>query len=245
MNLYEILGNLKTCIVVKDKNNNIVWCNSELSKKLDSIYSEGTYSQIGGNYYDCLISKININNEEYIIEEFRDVTGYKNKILYLEKDFLTGLYTKNKIYQKLEKLNEISKERNSIFSIVMGDIDFFKSINDEFGHLSGDDVLKYVSQTLVKHVDSKGIVGRFGGEEFIIILPCADVNNAYNLIEEVRNDLYNNPVKINNQEKVITMTFGISSSNGNKDIRTLIGEADKALYEGKNTGRNKTLIYKE
>ena len=127
----------------------------------------------------------------------------------------------------------------------MGDIDYFKSINDEFGHLNGDEVLKYVSSTIKDVLGLRGIVGRFGGEEFIIILPGKDSTDAYNLIEVIRDILSNSKVKIDGKETNVTMTFGISSSTGDKNIKSLIEEADKALYNGKKTGRNKTLIYEE
>ena len=125
---------------------------------------------------------IELKNEECILKEYRDVSKYANQIEKLNKDHLTGLYTRNKIIEKLERLTNLSKEHNETFSLVMGDIDYFKSINDEFGHLNGDEVLKYVSSTIKDVLGLRGIVGRFGGEEFIIILPGKDSTDAYNLI---------------------------------------------------------------
>ena len=246
MNFYKsILENIQSYIIIKDKLNNVVWYNDKKALEIDSLPSINSFYELDNKFYDCVSRIIELKNEECILKEYRDVSEYANQIEKLNKDHLTGLYTRNKIIEKLERLTNLSKEHNKTFSLVMGDIDYFKSINDEFGHLNGDEVLKYVSSTIKDVLGLRGIVGRFGGEEFIIILPGKDSTDAYNLIEVVRDILSNSKVKIDGKETNVTMTFGISSSTGDKNIKSLIEEADKALYNGKRTGRNKTLIYEE
>lgn len=246
MNFYKsILENMQSYIIIKDRSNNVIWYNNERALKLDNLHSANSFYEFDNKYYDCISRIIELKEDKCILKEYRDVTAYANQIENLNKDNLTGLYTRNKIIEKLEKLTNLSKEHNKTFSLVMGDIDYFKSINDEFGHLNGDEVLKYVSSTIKEVLGLRGIVGRFGGEEFIIILPGKDSTDAYNLIEVIRDILSSSKVKIDGKETGVTMTFGISSSKGDKNIKSLIDEADKALYNGKRTGRNKTLIYEE
>ena len=119
----------------------------------------------------------------------------------------------------------------------------FKSINDTYGHLNGDKSLIYISNVLKRIVGENGIVGRFGGEEFLMVLPNTDSSEAFEIVEHIRKELEANPPVIDNDIVNITMSFGISSSNGKKGIKDLINEADIALYSGKNNGRNKAYIY--
>lgn len=215
MDFYKnILENIQSYIVIKNKSNNIVWYNDKKSITLDNISSIHPFYKLDDKYYDCVTKSILLNDEECILKEYRDVSRYINQIEILNRDNLTGLYTRKIV---IGKLKELTLDKNNIFSVVMGDIDYFKSINDEFGHLNGDEVLKYISNVIKKELGTYGIIGRFGGEEFIIVFPNLDSDKTYDLIEKVRNILNNNKIKIDNIYKTITMTFGISSSNGTKD----------------------------
>jgi two-component system, cell cycle response regulator len=131
-------------------------------------------------------------------------------------------------------------ERN--FAIMMLDIDHFKSINDDFGHLVGDEVLCRVAQQLQKEARTADIVTRYGGEEFCIVLPEIEMNDALAIGERIREGI-EAMVFSSCNNKSITVSIGIASFAGsNESAKSLIARADKALYSAKNTGRNKVCI---
>lgn len=244
MDIYNVLNSIKTIIVVKDKNGNIVWNNNEYGIMLSNIKVKDHIIKLNDEYYDYQVKTHMIYGEEYTIEEFTNITKYVGIIENLKRDTLTGLYTRNVIYEKLEQLNKVSIKHNRVFSLVMADIDHFKDINDKYGHLNGDMALKYISDLLVKFTQKIGIVGRFGGEEFIILFPSTTKKEAYYMMSQIIEELNNSTIIIAGDEVKITMTFGISSSDGYKSSQKVIEEADEALYDGKRSGRNQVLTYK-
>ena len=107
-----------------------------------------------------------------------------------------------------------------------------------------EDVMKSIGKILNNSVRNTDIVGRYGGEEFIICLLENDIDNAYKIVERIRNKIQNTIIKVDDNIFNVTMTFGLSSYNVQKEYEEVIEEADKALYTGKENGRNQTLIYK-
>lgn len=156
-------------------------------------------------------------------------------------DYLTGTMTRG----NFEDTMNIYLDKYSNFIIVIGDIDNFKLINDTYGHKVGDKVLKFIGSILNDSIRDTDIVGRYGGEEFIICLLENDLDNAYKTVERIRNKIEDTMIDIGNDKISITMTFGISNYNINKTYEETVEEADKALYIGKTNGRNQTKIYKE
>lgn len=118
------------------------------------------------------------------------------------------------------------------------DIDFFKSVNDNYGHEAGDEVLKIVSSIMKETVRKTDFVGRWGGEEFVIILPLTDTQGAYDLSEKIRKNIENEKIIYNNETIRITITGGISCSCEGNNVADYIREADNALLKGKFSGRN-------
>ncbi|MEN8908214.1 MAG: diguanylate cyclase [Clostridiales bacterium] len=164
-------------------------------------------------------------------------------------DELTGLYNKRYLVERLKIEINYSQRYNRPLSLLMIDIDHFKSINDTYGHLIGDIVLKETSNTIYKFLRDSDIFIRYGGEEFIIVLPNTSVSASKNLAERIRKKVSQSFIKLNLIEISITISIGISryiSNKGNsssEEINRLIHEADLALYSAKSTGRNKTIIY--
>lgn len=158
------------------------------------------------------------------------------------RDYLTNIYNRRYFEEILENLFKISKSKKNSLSFIILDIDYFKRINDSFGHQVGDDVLKSVAKLLQKNIDSQFILCRYGGEEFAICLPNTDLEKAWIFAEEVRKSVEQE--KFLNLENRITVTCGVSSYV-DTDIGTnsLIARADEALYFGKNNGRNCTVIH--
>lgn len=152
------------------------------------------------------------------------------------RDGLTELYNHQYIIELME--NEISKvngQENRIpLSLMMIDIDYFKQVNDKFGHVFGDDVLKMLSRKLVHTIGEKGHIGRFGGEEFIIILPNMEITKAIELAENIRENIEN--FKFGECLK-LTVSIGVNQL-GNKTTIGFIKETDDFLYKAKENGRN-------
>ena len=131
-------------------------------------------------------------------------------------------------------------------SFLMLDIDFFKNINDSYGHLFGDSVLCGIATSLTAQVKGRDTVARLGGEEFAIILPDTPIQGAFTLAEQIRRSIER--VKIRRSSKHedvggITISIGIANCNISGDWKEALEQADRALYVSKNTGRNKTTIY--
>lgn len=156
-------------------------------------------------------------------------------------DELTKLFNRRKIMEILKNEIERAKRYNFDLSIIMADIDFFKRINDKYGHKAGDMALKTVATVLKSSLRKVDFVGRFGGEEFLIVSPQTSPKNAFILAERIKN-LFNN-MYIEEIKEKITLSFGISHFQQNLSIDELIQQADLALYESKNKGRNTITVY--
>ena len=110
MNFYKsILENIQSYIIIKDKLNNVVWYNDKKALEIDSLPSINSFYELDNKFYECVSRIIELKNEECILKEYRDVSKYANQIEKLNKDHLTGLYTRNKIIEKLERLTNLSK----------------------------------------------------------------------------------------------------------------------------------------
>ena len=126
-------------------------------------------------------------------------------------------------------------------SIAICDVDHFKSINDNLGHLRGDKVLKLVARELSRRVRSEDFVARYGGEEFVIVMPDTDEPSAVAAVEKVRACIEECPFNFNNERLVVTASFGVTSFSENDTIESCFERADKALYKAKASGRNKVV----
>ena len=172
----------------------------------------------------------------------KDITEEKekqDKILYLSQhDPLTGLYNRGYMLEQLEVEKTRFNRSKKPFSVIIFDIDFFKSVNDNYGHEAGDNVLKTVSSIMIDTVRNTDFVGRWGGEEFLIILPFTDTDGAYKLAEKVRKNIENERFIYNNQILKLTITGGISCSCEGNNVADYIRSADDALLQGKDLGRN-------
>ncbi len=158
-------------------------------------------------------------------------------------DMLTGLLNRRGFEDAIAKPMKDAQEETAPLTLIIADIDLFKRINDNYGHLTGDNVLKLLSKLLQKHIKGKDIAGRFGGEEFIMVLPETKMNGGFILAEQIRTSLE----KIRWQSKssgkdigTITISLGVAQFIPGEDLDALIARADKALYAAKENGRNRT-----
>ncbi|MBP5104463.1 sensor domain-containing diguanylate cyclase [Pseudomonas protegens] len=156
-------------------------------------------------------------------------------------DHLTQLYNRGHWEQRLQF--EYSRHGNSI-ALLMLDIDHFKSINDRHGHQAGDAVIKRVSELIHQHVRDSDVAGRYGGEEFAILLPHTDLAGARTLAERLRQSVEEQEVIHNGQVIAFTISLGIAClDRPARDHRCLIEWADQALYASKRAGRNRVSTY--
>lgn len=159
---------------------------------------------------------------------------YRNKA---EIDSLTGLFRYGAFIERLEK----TYKENNIFSLVMLDIDDLKKINDNYGHLVGNDAITYIARTLIDCIGLNGTIGRVGGDEFSIILPKYSSKEAHDLCDEIIKSLKTGQKEVfNNLEVEISVSMGISSfPQDSRDLSELINIADTLLYSSKKNGKNK------
>lgn len=157
----------------------------------------------------------------------------------IEHDALTGLLNRRSGMELLEKCSSSGES----FCLAMGDIDYFKRINDSYGHGCGDSVLKTVSMIMKEHCDKNNAAAvRWGGEEFIIIYRNRSSGEAVPLCRQLAGSINTAAVPVSEGGTVsITMTFGIAYGTPGCDVDELVNRADKLLYEGKNAGRNRII----
>lgn len=162
------------------------------------------------------------------------VTMQKALIEQVEKDALTGLY--NRRYGE-KKIAEVQKKHLNDFCLVLGDIDFFKKVNDTYGHECGDIVLSEVATILNKNMRNQGFVARWGGEEFLLVFENCNLDEAVNKLEHILDEIRKKEITYKDEIVRITMTFGICQGSTD-DMDDVIRMADSKLYEGKAGGRN-------
>ena len=164
------------------------------------------------------------------------------------KDALTGLGGYKEFVKGFDEEIAKAKDKGQELSLAMVDLDFFKKLNDDHGHVVGDQVLKKTAKHLSKSISRKGSVFRYGGEEFTIILPGTEKENAFLLLEGVRKAFEEENIETGKGKAKVKLTFsaGLSSypedGNGAKDV---LRKADGALYRAKAGGRNKISLSRE
>ncbi len=161
------------------------------------------------------------------------------------RDGLTGLFNHNFILEQLAKEISLARRFDSHLSLLLMDLDFFKDTNDTCGHSFGDYVLSEFSRRISNLTDDNGILGRYGGEEFIVILPEHDADSAFLLAETMRKAIANEPFDNGHYSRYITVSTGVYSDSAKNvaNSGTIIDFADHALYQAKAEGRNKVLNF--
>ena len=157
-------------------------------------------------------------------------------------DTLTGLANRRKITELLkEEIKKLEEDNNNNFNIIMLDIDFFKKVNDNYGHPMGDEVIKKVSNHMQDKVGSEGVVGRFGGEEFLTILYNNNIQEAALLANQIRSDIESKKIEFEGKQISVTVSMGIACSSETVVYQELLNKADERLYKAKENGRNQVI----
>ncbi|MEW5819707.1 MAG: diguanylate cyclase [Cyanobacteriota bacterium] len=162
-----------------------------------------------------------------------------------ETDELTQLKNRRYFIKAAIKEAERAKRYQHSCAILMIDIDNFKNVNDKFGHTVGDEVLKKLADILLHSTRTTDTVCRYGGEEFIVLLPETNIDNAYITAEKIRLQVDNTIVKIDNKVIPVTISIGVAAMFYFDSLKVvdIIERSDKALYLAKHSGRNNTKVY--
>jgi diguanylate cyclase (GGDEF)-like protein len=159
-------------------------------------------------------------------------------------DPLTGLLNRRGFGEATARMIEREAKAGRPVTVMIFDIDHFKSVNDRFGHAAGDDVLKVFSDVVVNNLRVSDLVGRVGGEEFAALLPCS-VEEALFAAERVREAFEASGIKVDDAPLETTVSIGIASGPAKTELEVLMASADTALYQAKRSGRNRVEVAAE
>ena len=178
-------------------------------------------------------------SKDLVIKELKEV---KEKLLLSSNiDPLTGLYNRRYMMDRIsEEVNRYRRNKTP-FCIMVADIDYFKEINDRFGHDCGDEVLQTISNLINAEIRNIDTLSRWGGEEFLILLPETQIYSARSVAERIRQSILKNVFAYENATFHLTMTFGLATYENDQTIKETIKKADNALYQGKLAGRNRII----
>lgn len=159
-------------------------------------------------------------------------------------DDLTGALTRDAIFQKLENAHSLATQKEKPYSVLFIDLDHFKKVNDTFGHAIGDAALVVAMQQIMKTLRSNDSVGRYGGEEFLVLLEGLEVESAKKIAERICADIANEAAPLRKGIPPLTVSIGIADASSKSDIQVenVIERADKALYTAKQEGRNRVVV---
>lgn len=174
------------------------------------------------------------------LQELNELLENKNRRYQdlASKDALTGLYNRHKFTEIFATAFLTMQSRQNDMSLIMLDIDHFKSINDEYGHNKGDEVLTEMAKTILNHQRQVDVVCRWGGEEFLVLLPSANLEQARNIAEQLRKRIKELELL---EDRPVTASFGVAPVLENDSLEDVVGRADTALYEAKRGGRDRVI----
>ena len=187
-----------------------------------------------------------ISTQVQLVQQTEELKKAQEELKLLASiDPMTKLFNRRYFTEMSKPILDLAKRNKTDTAIVMIDIDNFKNVNDTYGHKAGDNAIIALSLKLKEIGRESDIVCRWGGEEFLILLPNTNSNGALVISEKIRKEVENLIIKIENDEELkITVSLGVSSIDNKNDINmeTSINRADKALYKAKNSGRNRVCL---
>ncbi|RHW76593.1 GGDEF domain-containing protein [Colwellia sp. RSH04] len=212
----------------------------EQEKQLNSIALENAQNeQWLQNLIIAIISALSLLLTYFVYRQLKTSKGLQ---MLANTDSLTGLSNRRFAFSQAEKYLTQAKKIKNNFAVIMFDVDFFKHVNDEYGHTAGDTVLKSLSVLACGYIRANDIIGRIGGEEFLIILPGASSEQAKVIAERIRCATEDLIVTNDNQEIKITASFGVAHlTQKEESFSEIFNNADTALYQAKEQGRNKVV----
>ena len=197
-------------------------------------------------HFQLTIRRVEFQGKPMSIVAIHDITELEEQKKTIQslanKDFLTGLDNRRSFFEVADALYQNAKRGNIFISVAMFDIDFFKNVNDTWGHAAGDFILKAVAEILSTNLRKADLISRFGGEEFCVLVHCNEKDDAYTVIDKIRL-LTEQHIFLYEGKKIdITISAGLSSVL-EENLEAMIKRADEMLYKAKNNGRNRTEEY--
>lgn len=267
--LLKDLGRRGVYIISKNGLGQELYVSSGLPESLrneDALQMPIIYDEKSGRYFYRITMKSDDDLSNTIVfdvtRDFLDYISLKEKVHDLEKtiedlkiDSTTGLMIRSHTLKEIGDYVKYANLNNEPYAIVIADLDYFKRINDTYGHVIGDKTLRMVADTLKKSMRQtpgeatrkKDIIGRYGGEEFIILLKNIKEEDIFNVVDRMRKNIAEKRFSIKNKDEYydisITISCGVCHShNGQLLLDDAILQADSALYESKENGRNCTTV---
>lgn len=188
--------------------------------------------------YDSLMARV----AEMELETQRVKTHMEEERQKARTDSLTGLPNRAAYDDHMRKEFERWSRYQQGFSVAVGDLDYFKRINDTYGHLAGDKVLRLVARVLSRNLRSADFIARFGGEEFVVLMPSTKASEAQTGIDKLRAAIGKSPFNFHGKPVTITMSFGVTEIQAGDTPDQLFERADGALYQAKQEGRNRVCV---
>ena len=190
----------------------------------------------------------NTQLQEKLNSMAQELVSLRNELEWVHEelmiDALTGLLNRKGFDHLLDQASREAREQQSHMCLVMIDIDHFKRINDNYGHIVGDEVLRFIAGKMKAVIKGRDIISRYGGEEFAIILPNTPLSGALHIAEEVRKTISTAKLTRKASQQVldqVTVSIGVAWYRPNDSLEDLIHRADRALYHAKHTGRNRVV----
>lgn len=224
--------------------------NSEMSgafhtdrlKVLNVIASQAAISLENVNIYQEL-DDMNKNLEQKVMTRTEELNEKNRELEILSTtDQLTGLYNRRYIDKTIQEEIDRSQRYNAPLSLIMLDVDHFKQVNDTQGHDVGDEVLVAIATLLTEKTRITDTVGRWGGEEFLVLVPQTNAQVCTLLAEKLREAMAKH---LHHRAGQVTASFGVAEFEAGGSVNSLIKHADQALYEAKNSGRNRVVVFEE
>lgn len=204
-------------------------------------------TQVNENYSRAEYEKLNFQFEfEKMNKEKELLHASEEKLRFLATiDGLTNIYNRRHTIEVAIETLENSLTKKEPLTIMLIDLDYFKKINDKYGHLVGDELLRLIAKFIQRNLRDSDILGRYGGEEFVVILPKTKLQNGVDIAQRIVKNINQQDFKIAGHNINITISLGVSYSNGKQPIilDKLLEQADLALYQVKETGRNQYIVY--
>ncbi|MBE6063479.1 MAG: diguanylate cyclase [Clostridium butyricum] len=231
----NVKGSIKACLYMKLRNKDINARNSNLVNARLILVAENAVNYIN-------------SDSEKIIEKFKAFLVFLlekyNLTILSTLDKLTGVYNRKYFEEALISLINTSRIEKKQFAVIMFDIDNFKGVNDKYGHQTGDEVLIKLTKEVKRSITKKEVIGRYGGEEFIVLVPDVNEEKALNLAEKIRINVDN--AKILGEKRAVTISVGIAIGKDHSlTPDQLIKMADEALYKSKHDGKNRCTVWKK
>lgn len=216
---------------------------AEINRMHQTIHNLGHSIYDGlknNNYHKVLIDYLMITRLSlYLINQLTVYIIEKSLIEKSQTDALTGLGNRQCLNEKLPSLHKNCLSKGGVYSLALIDVDHFKEVNDTYGHQVGDTVLSGLAKIITHFLHEDDQIYRYGGEEFLIVLPKTSIQEAFTALENLREKIAQHLFEINNHKITLTISIGLDTLDNHKSYEAILKSCDVKLYEAKELGRNR------